>query len=159
GTSLCRRATMLRRFLPIIALALAACTTTPTYQAAVSPGGPGYSETQIESGRFTVSYRANGAADAETLQDYALLHAAELTLQHNRDWFWVDRRSVDTSRSGYGGPSLGVSVGGASFGRHTATGVGLGMSFPIGRPHQAATAATLDIRFGEGVKPDDANAY
>jgi len=150
---------MVHFLLPMLALVLAACTTTPTYQAAVTPGGPGYSDTQLEANRFTVSYRAAGGADADTLADYALLHAADLTLQHNHDWFWVDNRRVDAARHGYGGPSLGVSVGGASFGRHTATGVGLGMSFPIGHPHQTASAATLDIRFGEGVKPDAANAY
>lgn len=141
------------------ALALAACQTTPTYSAATSPSSSGYSETQIESNRYTVTYRAPGGADAQTLQDYALLRAADLTLEHNRDWFWVDRRNLSGEGRHYG-PSFGIGLGGASFGRHTGVGAGIGMNFPIGGGGgPTATAATLDIRFGDGAKPDDANAY
>ena len=152
---------MFRRLLPLIAaVCLTACATAaPTYHAAATPNGPGFSETQVESNRFFITYRADGAADAATLNDFALLRAADLTLAHNRDWFWVDRRNTDEARGGGGGPSVGVSVGGASFGRHTATGMGLGFSFPIGHPRQSAAAASLEIRFGEGPKPDDPNAY
>ena len=37
--------------------------------------------------------------------------------------------------------------------------VGVGVNIPIGESGPRARAATLEIRFGEGVKPDDANAY
>ncbi|MBS0383831.1 MAG: hypothetical protein JSS00_00615 [Proteobacteria bacterium] len=152
--------TIFRTVLLVVAAAatLAACQTTPTYSAAVSPNAAGYSEQQIESNRYTVTYRAPGGADAQTLQDYALLRAADLTLEHNRDWFWVDRRN--TSGGGYhSGPSVGIGVGGASFGHRTGVGVGAGFSFPIGGGGPTATSASLDIRFGEGPKPDDPNAY
>jgi hypothetical protein len=33
------------------------------------------------------------------------------------------------------------------------------MSFPLGNRGEQARAATLEIRFGEGPKPDDPNAY
>lgn len=151
---------MIRLIAPFVFVAaLAACATAPTYQASVTPNGPGYSEQQVESNRFFVTYRAPQGADAATVADFALLRAADLTLAHNRDWFWVDNHHIDTSQSGYGGPSVGVSLGGASFGSHSAAGVGVGFNFPIGHPHETASAATLEIRFGEGVKPDAANAY
>ena len=137
---------------------LAACQTTPTYSPAATPNSAGYSETQIESNRYAVTYRAPGGADAQTLQDYALLRAADLTLAHNRDWFWVDRRNLD-GRGYNSGPSLGIGLGGASFGHHSGVGVGAGFSFPLGGGGPTARAATLEIRFGEGVKPDDPNAY
>jgi hypothetical protein len=140
-------------------MGLAACaTSTPAYMAASSPNAVGYSERQIETNRYFVSYRADGA-DAALLQDYALLRAADLTLQNNHDWFWVDRRTVDgqTARSG---PSIGIGLGGGSFGSHTGVGGGVGFNIPIGHGGgPLANAATLEIRFGEGAKPDDANAY
>jgi len=140
------------------AATLAACQTTPTYGAATTPNAAGYSETQIESNRYTVTYRAPGGADAQVLQDYALLRAADLTLAHNRDWFWVDRRNLDGRGAG-SGPSVGIGVGGGSFGHHSGVGVGAGFSFPLGGGGPTATTASLEIRFGEGAKPDDPNAY
>ncbi len=153
--------TKIRTVLLAVAAAatLAACQTTPTYSAATSPNSAGYSETQIESNRYSVTYRAPGGADAQTLQDYALLRAADLTLAHNRDWFWVDRRNLD-GRGYNSGPSIGIGVGGGSFGHHSGVGVGAGFSFPIaGGGGPSARSATLEIRFGEGAKPDDPNAY
>lgn len=141
------------------AATLAACQTTPTYTAAASPNAAGYSEQQIETNRYSVTYRAPGGADLQTLQDYALLRAADLTLEHNHSWFWVDRRSMN-GEGERSGPRIGFGIGGGSFGRHTGVGIGVGTSFPLGGGGGAtATSATLEVRFGEGPKPDDPNAY
>lgn len=148
------------------AFLLAACASTPTappYGAATSPTSAGYSETQIESTRYFVTYRAPGGADVARLEDYALLRAAELTLQNGHEWFWVDRRTFDRQEDGRSrGPSIGIGVGGASYGRHSGASVGVGMTFPLGQQNQSggwARGATYEIRFGEGAKPDDPNAY
>lgn len=137
---------------------LSACASTPTYTPAAEPGGAGYSETQIESNRFFVTYRARGAAEASVLSDYALLRAAELTLERGGAWFWVDRRTMDevNARSG---PSIGVGVGGGSWGGRGGGSVGVGVNFPLGGGGQRASAVTLEIRLGEGPKPDNADAY
>ena len=141
------------------AATLAACQSAPTYSAASAANAAGYSETQVEGNRYFVTYRAPGGADGALLQDYALLRAADITLEHNRAWFWVDRRNLD-GQGGRSGPSLGIGVGGGSFGHHSGVGASVGMNFPIGGGSgQSATAATLEIRFGDGAKPDDANAY
>ncbi len=148
-----------------VAFALAACASTPAappYAAASSATSAGYSETQIESNRYFVTYRAPRGAEAARLEDYALLRAAELTLQNGREWFWVDRRTLDeqgASRSS--GPSLGVGIGGGSYGRSSGASAGVGFNFPLGNQQQVprARSATYEIRFGEGPKPDDANAY
>ena len=154
---------MFRRYIiPVIAaLTLAACASTPVYRPSPAPNAAGYSETQVESNRFFVTYRAGGSADAQLLSDYALLRAAELTLQNGRDWFWVDRRTTDANAGAYSsGPSVGVSIGGGNFGRRSGVGGSVGLSFPIGGSGGArASAATLEIRFGEGVKPDNPNTY
>jgi hypothetical protein len=153
---------MIRTILFIAAAAsLAACATTaPPYAAATSQASAGYSETQIESNRYFVTYRAPGGADAGVLENYALLRAADLTLQNGRDWFWVDRRTLEAYDGYRYGPSMGVGIGGGSWGSRSGASVGVGINFPIGgQSGQRARAATLEVRFGEGPKPDDANAY
>lgn len=140
------------------AFALSACASTPSYTAAPSANAAGYSETQIESNRYFVTYRARGSADAALIQDYALLRAADLTLQNNREWFWVDRRSLDGQGQSRG-PSIGIGVGGGSYGGRGGVGGSVGLSVPLGNRGERAQAATLEIRFGEGPKPDDPNAY
>ena len=152
---------MIRNLILIAALALSACATSapPPYAPSASADVAGYSETQVESNRYFVTYRAPGGADAALLQDYALLRAADLALQNGRDWFWVDRRTLDEQPGRTGGPSIGVGVGAGSWG--SGGGVGVGVNFPIGGGNrgQRARAATVEVRFGEGVKPDAPNAY
>jgi hypothetical protein len=152
---------MFRPLILAAALALSACASTPTYTPAASATSAGYSETQIESNRYFVTYRAGGAADASLIQDYALLRAADLTLQSGHDWFWVDRRNVDQNETRSSGPSLGVGIGTSSGGYRSGTSVGVGINFPIGSGQRTQTArsATLEVRFGDGVKPDAENAY
>lgn len=149
------------RTLALAAVALiSACASTPTYTPAARQGGAGYSEQRIEANRYTVTYRASGSANAQLLQDYALLRAADIAIANGSEWFWVDRRSVDDGNSRNGGSSVGIGVGGGSWGRSSGGSVGVGINIPIGGGGgEQARAATLDIRFGEGPKPDDANAY
>ncbi|MCR6643460.1 MAG: hypothetical protein NVV62_02450 [Terricaulis sp.] len=150
----------MRVFIAAFALAaLAACASTPTYAPASAPGGAGYSETQIESNRYFVTYRARGAAEASVLSDYALLRAAELTIERGGEWFWVDRRTMDEANA-RSGPSVGVGVGGGSWGGRGGGSVGVGINIPLGGGGgQRAGAVTLEIRVGEGAKPDSADAY
>lgn len=152
---------MFRSIAVAAALVLGACATAPTYEPAARAGAPGYSETQVEANRYFVTYRASSAADAAMLQDFALLRAAELTLQNGRDWFWVDRRTLDDEPARRFGPSIGVGIGAGNWGRHTGVNVGVGVNIPIGggSDAQRARAATIEMRLGEGVKPDDPNAY
>jgi hypothetical protein len=142
---------------------LSACATSapPPYAPSASAEAAGYAETQIESNRYFVTYRAPAGADASLLQDYALLRAADLTLQNGREWFWVDRRTVDEQSNRSSGPSIGVGVGAGSWGGRSGGSVGVGVNLPIGggQRGQRAGAATLEVRFGEGAKPDAPNAY
>ena len=154
---------MIRTFLFVAAAtALSACATAPPpYTQAASATALGYSETQIESNRYFVTYRAPSGADIAVLEDYALLRAADLTLANGRDWFWVDRRTVDGQSRGGRGPSVGVGVAGGSWGSRSGTSVGVGVNIPVGGGGggQRARSATLEVRFGEGPKPDEPNAY
>jgi hypothetical protein len=153
---------MLRSLAIAAALALNACATAPTYTPATRQGGPGFSETQIEANRYFVTYRAPSAADQSLVHDYALRRAADITLERGSQWFWVDRRSFDGESYGGGrGASIGFGVGGVRFGGNSAIGTSVGVSVPVGGGGRGQTvrSATLEIRLGEGSKPDDPNAF
>jgi hypothetical protein len=137
-----------------LVLLLAACAAAPTpYQAAQS--GFGYSEQQIEENRYRVSFAGNSATSRQTVEDYLLYRAAELTVQTGHDWFEVVDRNVVQEYSGYGGsPAVGVGVGGGS-------NVGVGFSFPMfGGGGSGRYTADMGIIVHDGEKPqDDPDAY
>lgn len=140
----------MRSFLLGLALvALAACASAPVYQPAAGDG-PGYSEVRIERDRYRVTYRGPSGADASAVEDLALLRAADITKAQGFEWFVVDARRTEGGRSG-ARPSGGVSIAGGS-GGYSGVGVGLGISLGGGAP----STTVLEIRMGQGPKPDGA---
>ena len=77
-----------------LTLALGACATETPYQPRTQRGGFGYAESQIESNRFRVSFSGNSLTDRETVENYLLFRAAELTVQRGYDYFVVADRGV-----------------------------------------------------------------
>jgi len=148
---------MKRLILPALAaLSLSACATAPThFQPAAGRDAVGFSEMRIEPGRYRVTFQGGPGAPAAQVQDYALLRAADLALADGYDWFRITDRM--TRQNGYGGSSLSVGFGGMSFGRHSATGVGVGTGIPLsGGP---ALTATIEVLMGRGPKPADGDVY
>jgi hypothetical protein len=138
------------------ALSLAACATAPThYQPATGPSGVGYSELSIEPGRYRVTFQGGPGAPAAQVQDYALLRAADLALAQGYDWFRITERSVQ--ETGYSGSSLSFGIGGASFGHHSATGVGVSSGVPLGGG--VSLAASLEVLMGHGPPPPGEDVY
>lgn len=143
------------------ALALSGCATLAPYGPQASQGGQGYSEYRIESDRWRVTYSGVGAP--APVADYALLRAADLTLENGYDWFEVTQRYVDGRPDSAGGfrPSLGVGYGGGSYrgpyGRYSSSGVGVGVGLNFQGP--SATSTTLEILMGRGETPGRAEAY
>jgi hypothetical protein len=133
---------------------LAACAGGPTpYQQA--QGGFGYSEQQIEENRYRVSFAGNSATSRQTVEDYLMYRAAELTVQTGHDWFEVVDRDTVQEFSGGGSPEVGVGFGGGS-------GFGVGLSMPMfgGGGGSGRYTADMDILVHDGEKPqDDADAY
>ncbi len=138
-----------------VVLMLAACASAPYYVAAERSGDVGYSEQKLENDRFRVSYTSRAGAGREEATQFALLRAAQLTLEEGRTWFDVLSNRAQTAQARSSGPriSLGGSVG--SVGGRTATGVGVGLGFGGGGQSTAQTVV-LEVRLGDGPKPQDA---
>ena len=143
---------MTRTLLPLAALALAACASTPAYGPAEDASDYGYRSQVIEDGRYRVSYRAKQVAAAE---DGALRRAAELAVERGADWFTVVNRSADGGQLRGGGSSIGI--GGGTGGRRG--GVGLGVSLPLGGGRTAPVTVALEVVTGDGPKPDGTQTY
>ena len=136
-------------------ISLAACATPTHFQPSTSGGGVGFSELRIEPDRYRVMFQGGPGAPEAQVQDYALLRAADLALANGYDWFRVVDRNI--RQTGYGGASIGLGVGGMSFGRHSATGASVGGGFPLsGGP---ALQASLEVLMGRGQRPSGPDVY
>ena len=146
---------MKRLILPALAaLTLSACATAPThFQPAGAPGAVGFSEVRLEPGRYRVTFQGGPGAPVAQVQDFALLRAANLALAEGYDWFRITDRI--THQNGYSGSSLSFGVGGASFGSHSAAGVGVGV--PLGGG--PAMITTMEVWMGKGPRPPEGDVY
>lgn len=70
---------------PFAALLLCSCSTP--YRPLKS--GTGFADSQLAPDEFQVRFQGNGHTSSEQVQDFALLRAAQLTLQHGYGWFAV----------------------------------------------------------------------
>ena len=139
-------------------LGLAACATSggSIYHPASSARGTGYSEQKLETNRFRVTFVGSDSTSAGTVQDFALLRAAELTLNMGYEWFTVVGRNTVNQDNGYGprfsgmfGPPCGVF----------ACGSGLYGGFWYDNYDSNRLSASLDIVMGKGAKPADPSSY
>ena len=81
-------------------LVLAGCSSSTRYQAADERGDYGYTETALGKDRYRITFTGNSITDKETVNDFALLRAAEVTLQEGYDWFQLVNRDTESkSRS------------------------------------------------------------
>lgn len=134
---------------------LAGCASSVPYQAADRSGGFGYAEQQIESDRYTLTYRDRDGAGARA---QALRRAAELTLEAGADWFQVVSAYEDVERSGGGGSSVSIGGSGGNGRSGTGVGVGIGLGFPLGGGSSPTTQG-LEIITGSGDAPEGGNVY
>jgi hypothetical protein len=79
---------------------LSGCVTpTPYAPADASRSEPrGYSETKIEANRYRLKFSGNSSTPRETVENYMLYRAAELTLAQGYDWFSIVERKTDEDK-------------------------------------------------------------
>ena len=84
-------------------VSLSACMTATPYQPAMGNGSAraGYSDQQIESNRFRISFAGNSLTARETVERYLLYRAAELTLQQGFDNFVLVDRDTEKKTDVY----------------------------------------------------------
>lgn len=74
---------------------LAACTVGPTPYQPAAGYDRGYAEQKIEDARYRISFKGNSMTDRETVENYLLYRAAELTLQSGYEIFTIVSRDTD----------------------------------------------------------------
>jgi hypothetical protein len=138
-------------------LVLAACAAPTPYVPA--DDGFGYAEQQLENNRYRVSFAGNAATPRETVQNYLLYRAAELTVQTGHDHFTMAGSNLERSTRYFG--TVDPLFHRGFFGRHHDPFLhpGLGYSTFDAHPVDRYTAFA-DILVFEGEKPaGDVNAY
>lgn len=134
---------------------LAGCGQPTPYQPAAD--GYGFSEQQIEDNRYRVSFAGNELTAADTVQNYLLYRAAELTLDRGYDYFTVVDRNLDRSTAYWG--TGDTHLGSGYFTRRGDYVGGLGFTTYSARPIDSYTAYA-DVVMFEGEKPAaEVNAY
>lgn len=86
-------------------LTLTACASSSNYQEARSEQSDGYSEQVIEANRYRIQYRLDEDHVGKA-QDYAMLRAAELTMENGFETFEVVGRSSDVSSETETSPNI-----------------------------------------------------
>jgi hypothetical protein len=140
-----------RRRFPVPAalalLALAGCAVPTPYQPA--DNGYGYGEQQLESDRYRVTFSGNTVTPRETVQNYLLYRAAELTLAQGHDYFTVVDQSLERSTTfhgtGFGDPFWGR---GRFWDRPFGPGFGNYTAYPVD-----SYTAFADVVMADGEKP------
>ncbi len=136
-----------------VAALLGACATATPYQPA-GKNGEGYSEQRLETNRYRIRAVGNSATPRDTVENYLMYRAAEVTLQNGYDWFVIADRmtQVDPQRTG-GGSGVGIGIGGSS--GNFGTGVSIGLSSLFGSGDKTAYQAQADILVFRNPKPDN----
>ena len=84
------------RGLGLAGLALLAACVHPTYYEPASDG-QGYTDQEIADGRYRVTFSGNSATPRETVDNYLLYRAAEITLNSGHDYFVMTDHDVERS--------------------------------------------------------------
>ena len=147
-------------------IALVACSSSPEYRQA-EDNGFGYKESQLSDTQYRVHFKAKGS-DTEKAMDFAMLRAAELTLQNDYDWFTVCSRETlvdkeqtqNTSQVGFTRRYEQVRECGILSCRTTtrpSTSYETGVF--VGGNRDSEVEAIMSIKFGKGEQPDSESTF
>lgn len=99
---------MSKRIATIIAgLVLGACASQSAYTPADSADDYGYYSTALGDDRYRITFNGNSSTGQNTVTDFALLRAAELTSEQGKDWFHIVEQETNTVEKS--APGAGVS--------------------------------------------------
>ena len=78
-----------------LGMSAAACASGPEFHPL--KGGVGYSDAQLQSNRFSVSFAGDSSTPRDKVDQYLLYRAAQLTLANGYDYFTVMDKQTDRS--------------------------------------------------------------
>jgi hypothetical protein len=98
-------------FAILIILVLSGCSTGRSYHKRDSIWNLGYSDTQLSSNTWRVSYRGYGIAE-DKAADFALFHAAKICLENDFSFFTIveARETSTTQGAGYLSGGYGIAA-------------------------------------------------
>ncbi|SHN58269.1 CC0125/CC1285 family lipoprotein [Erythrobacter sanguineus] len=141
-----------------LSVSLGACATSTPYQSAEVAGQEfGYSSEMLGADRYRVSFSGNEATSRETVENYLLYRAAELTRQKGYDGFYIVRNEtqadvdIDTVPTAYPGWGPTWNYYGAGVGWNTFDPY-LGTAFPLQRvtaSDQYSASAVIEMYRGQ----------
>ena len=137
----------------IFALWLGSCASVAPYQPLRS--GVGYSEQRLESTRYRIVYAGNSATPRETVQNYVLYRAAEVTLANGYDGFTLVTQDTQAEERG-SASSFSFGFGGIGIGSRSSLGLGVGTGTG-GKPEYHGSADIVMFRGSK--RSDDLRAY
>ena len=140
---------------------LSACATPTPYAPAAMTSSyhPGYSDVKLEDGRYRITFTGNDITKRETVENYLLYRAAELTLDSGYDWFEVVNRGTDEKTRTVSDPMMdSFSWRFYRGSRWSAWGFGWD-DFDRETIQYTRYEATAEVVLHKGAKPDAANAY
>ena len=144
---------MIRVLVPVFTLLLAACATPTPYQPARD--GLGYAEQRLESNRYKVTFSGNSRTSKETVENYLLYRAAEVTLRSGYDYFVMAQQGTEAETRYSQTFSGGFGSGFYSWYPRSAIGFGVGTSIP-----STEYQAEANIVMFKGKKaPNDVKAF
>ena len=140
----------------VAAALLSACTTPTPYGPALD--GKGYTQQQLEDKRYRVSFSGNSLTPRETVENYLLYRAAEITLESGNDYFRVVERDLDT-KTRYRTTVSGFGHGFHPFSYHHRSFFGTGFSTATARPITSYQAFANIVVLDGGPATDDDRLY
>jgi hypothetical protein len=75
-------------------LGLAACQSPATYHPLDRASGTGYTDEQLAANRYRITFTGNSVTKRQTVENYLLLRAAEVTLKSGYPAFAFDARDT-----------------------------------------------------------------
>lgn len=146
----------------VLCLGVVACVTSTPYVPAASGNGYGFSEQRIENNRYRIMFRGNSSTTRETVENFLLYRAAELTLVNGFDHFIVVEgdTEVKTNYTTTGDPFFGPPFFGRSrfYGYgfpYYAYGFGWGRGFDGYTREITRYSAVAFVTMHNGPKPAD----
>jgi len=91
---------MKSKLLILVAVLLGGCATG--YQEKGHSGG--YSQTRLDKNVFKVNFKGNGYTSREKADDFAMMRAAELTLESGYQYFSIAESSYDPRKTSMSSP-------------------------------------------------------